>query len=181
MIDSAIDVQPMKPISSDLHHSIEQFLFREARLLDTDQQRTWLQTMVHPNIRYKVFSRQLRNRKDQNAPGPDRVHIFDDDLGMLDKRVRQFETGMQWRSDPPERLRHLISNVEGYMGEEQNQYRIFSNCLVFRNRRVHEESHFIYGRYDVLESDANGSMRLLSREIDYDQRFVEGRNLLFFL
>lgn len=164
-----------------LRAEAEAFLYREARLLDSEQLREWLGGMIDPDIRYQVWSRQLRLRKDRRAAGPAEVYIYDDDYRVLEMRVQQFESGMQWRTDPPERLRHLVSNVEAFHGEREGEYRVYSNCLVTRNRRVYEESTFVYGREDVLRRDAEGRLRLLRRLVDYDQRFIEGRNLLFFL
>jgi len=160
---------------------VEAFLYREARVLDAEQWREWLGAMVDKDIRYQVWSRQLRMRKDKRVVGPAEVYIYDDDYQVLDMRVQQFESGLQWRSDPPERLRHMVSNVEAFQGERQGEYLVYSNCLVTRNRRVYEESSFVYGREDVLRRDSEGRLRLLRRLIDYDQRFIEGRNLLFFL
>lgn len=178
-----------RPAAAEVHvaapaqvrQEIEEFLYREARLLDSERLREWLSGMVDKDIRYQVWSRQLRMRKDKRVVGPAEIFIYDDDYQVLDMRVQQFESGLQWRSDPPERLRHLVSNVEAFQGERQGEYLVYSNCLVTRNRRVYEESTFVYGREDTLRRDDEGRLRLLHRKVDYDQRFIEGRNLLFFL
>jgi naphthalene 1,2-dioxygenase subunit beta len=164
-----------------MHRLAESFLFREARLLGTERQREWLTTMVHPDIRYTVFSRELHSRKDKRFTGPDKLYLFQDTYESLEIRVKQFETGLLWRADPPERLRHVVTNVEVYLGEREDEYIVHSNCLTVRNRRVYEESFFVFGREDVLRREANGALRLLRRTVDFDQRFVRGRNLLFFL
>lgn len=181
MSRSAPEFAQSAPLSSDVLLSVERFLFREARLLNGEDQRTWLTDMVDPDVRYRVFSRELRLRKDRQASGSNRAFIYDEGFSELDARVRQFESGMQWRVDPPERMRYFVSNIEAYAGRTENEFLVFSNCLAIRNRRVYEESHFVYGRQDVLRLDRTGSLRLLSREVDYDQRYIEGRNLLFFL
>lgn len=170
-----------KPAPPDVYLSVERFLFREARLLNAEKQRTWLTDMVDSDVRYRVFSRELRLRRDRQESGVDRAFIYDEGFSDLDARVRQFESGMQWRVDPPERIRYFVSNIEAYLGQTENEFLVFSNSLAIRNRRVYEESHFVYGRQDVLRLDQVGSLRLLSREVDYDQRYIEGRNLLFFL
>lgn len=172
---------PRTRASSAMREQIEAFLFEEARLLDTERYREWLDRLVDPAIEYRVSTRQLRMRKDKRVTGPATTHIYDDNHYSLDLRIRQFESGMQWRSDPPERLRHLVSNIEAFHGANAGEYVVYSNCLVVRNRRIYEESTFVYGREDVLRADAGAQLRLLRRTVDYDQRFIEGRNLLFFL
>lgn len=160
---------------------VESFLYYEARLLDTVQYREWLDRLVDPDILYQVFSRQLRSAKNSRTSGPDKVFVYDDDHRALDLRVTQFETGLQWRTDPPERLKHVITNVEVFKGEAPDQLVVYCNCVVFRSRRIYDEATFVYGRKDVLRRDGAGCLRLLRRLVELDQRFLRGKNLLFFL
>jgi 3-phenylpropionate/cinnamic acid dioxygenase small subunit len=180
-VNDAVDHERQAPVTPDVLFTVERFLYAEARLLMADQQRKWLTTLVHPDIRYQVFVRELRLKKDSRLQRPDRAYVYDERFSDLDARVRQFETGMQWRVDPPERLRYLISNIEAFQTEKPNDLLVYSNCLAIRNRRVYEESSFVYGRSDILRRNDDGAFRLLSREVDYDQRYIEGRNLMFFL
>ena len=166
---------------SSVREEVEEFLYREARLLDTDRQREWLDCLVDPEIVYRVSSSELRMRRDKRDPQSAATFLYDDRLASLQMRVGQFETGLQWRTDPPERLRHLVTNIEAFIGERDNEFIVLSNCLVSRNRRVYDEATFIYGREDVLRRDSKGQLRLQRRHIDLDQRCVEGRSLLFFL
>jgi len=158
----------------------EAFLFLEARLLGTGQQRAWLSEMVHPEVVFQVSSRQLRSSKDKRYAQPEEVFHFDDDYGALDKRVAQTESGLQWRSDPPETLLYIVSNVEVFEDERPGDLRVYSNVLMIRDRRVYESDQFHYRRDDVLRRGEDGVLRLLSRSVVYGQRFVQGKNLLFF-
>lgn len=160
---------------------VENFLYYEARLLDHGRYRTWLDELVDPGILYQVFTRQLRSAKNSRTSGPDTAFVYDDDHRGLDVRVAQYETGLQWRTDPPERLKHIVSNVEVFPGAAPDQLAVFCTCVVHRNRRVYDEASFVYGREDILRRDAAGRLRLLKRQVELDQRFVRGKNLLFFL
>lgn len=175
---------PTRPTQVDLavRAEVEAFLFLEARLLGTGQSRAWLSEMVHPGIRYRVSSHQLRSSKDKRYGQPSEVFHFDDDLEGLNRRVAQTESGLQWRSDPPETLLYLVSNIEVFTAEDPpGDLRVFSNCIVIRDRRVYESDQFHYRREDTLRRDDGGALRLSSRSIVYGQRFVQGKNLLFFL
>lgn len=170
------------PVTRDIKDEIEQFLFREARLNDNEREREWLETMVDKDIRYQVFSRQLRYRKDTRGSGAKEVYFFDDDFAALSHRIGLRETGLQWVSDPPNRLRRIVGNIEAFDGDRPGDYRVFSNCMVSRHRMVYEHMQYIYGRADVLRRDASsGQLRLVQRQIDFDERFVRGKNLLFIL
>ena len=168
-------------VSREVRDEIERFLFREARLIDTEQEREWLETMVDPEIKYQVFSRQLRYRKDTRGSGDKEVYFFDDNYADLAHRVGLRETGTQWVADPPNRLRRIVGNIEGFEGELAGEYRVYSNCMVTRNRMVYEQMSYAYGREDILRRGADGKLRLLARVIDFEERFVRGKNLLFIL
>jgi 3-phenylpropionate/cinnamic acid dioxygenase small subunit len=170
----------LSPVAIELHHEIEQFLYREARLLDSEQLREWLDTVVDPRIRYQMVMSQERFRKDKSPAEAREVMAYDDDHAALDLRVRQFETGIQTMLDPAQRMRRFITNVEAYHANE-GEYRVLSYGLVTRFRRLYEHEQTIYGREDILKRGEDGQLRLLSRRIDLDERVVRNKNLLFFL
>jgi naphthalene 1,2-dioxygenase subunit beta len=172
--------RPETKVSEAVRTQGEAFLFLEARLLGTGQQRAWLNEMVHPEVVYRVSSRQLRSSKDKRYVQPDEVFHFDDNYAALDKRVAQTESGLQWRSDPPETLLYIVSNVEVFEDEHPGDLRVYSNVLLIRDRRVYESDQFHYRRDDVLRRGEDGVLRLLARSVVYGQRFVQGKNLLFF-
>lgn len=170
-----------REVTREVRDEIERFLFREARLIDTEQEREWLETLVDPQIKYQVFSRQLRYRKDTRGSGDKEVYFFDDSYADLDHRIGLRETGAQWVADPPNRLRRIVGNIEVFEGERTGEYRVYSNCMVTRNRMVYEQMSYAYGREDILRRDADGRLKLLQRVIDFEERFVRGKNLLFIL
>lgn len=168
-------------VSESVRSEVEAFLYLEARLLGTTQERVWLNEMVHAEVSYRVSSRQLRSSKDKRYTQPSEVLHFDDDYPALEKRVAQPESGLQWRSDPPETLIYFVSNVEVFEDEQPGDLRVYSNVLMIRDRRVYESDQFHYRRDDVLRRGEDGALRLFSRSVVYGQRFVQGKNLLFFL
>ncbi len=172
--------QSAAKVSASVRSEVEAFLFLEARLLGTAQERAWLNEMVHPEVTYRVSSRQLRSSKEHRYTQPKEVFHFDDDHAALDKRVAQTESGLQWRSDPPETLLYFVSNIEVFEDERAGDLRVYSNCQMIRDRRVYESDQFHYRREDVLRRCDDGALRLYSRSVVYGQRFVRGKNLLFF-
>ena len=173
--------QAANKVGEAVRSEVERFLYLEARLLGTAQERVWLNEMVHPDITYRVSSRQMRSSKDKRYSQANEVFHFDDDLAALDKRVAQTESGLQWRSDPAETLIYFISNIEVFEDDNSGDLRVYSNVLMIRDRRVYESDQFHYRRDDVLRRSADGGLRLYSRNVVYGQRFVQGKNLLFFL
>jgi ethylbenzene dioxygenase beta subunit len=172
----------LKPVAHDLYHEIEQTLFREARLICEGHLREWLDTLIDQTIVYQAGTRQLRAKKDHRyKASPDLALVYNEDYFYLEMRVRQSESPMQWTADPKEIVRHFINNVEVYAGDNANEYHVFSNCLVIRNRRIYEEMTYSYARKDIWRRDAQGQLRLVRRMSEVDERFVHGKNLNFIL
>ncbi|CAE6847923.1 MULTISPECIES: aromatic-ring-hydroxylating dioxygenase subunit beta [Paraburkholderia] len=172
---------PERYVSEDLRREVERFLFREARLMDTEQFREWHQQMLDPDIRYVVTSTQLRSRRERRYAQPDKVFIYDDDHRQLGIRVNQYYDPQHWRIDPPEKYCHTVTNIEAFESDREDQINVRSNCLIVRARRSYEVDQFFYTREDVVRRSSAGTLRLLSRVIDYPERCVQGRNMLIFL
>ncbi|WP_321390642.1 aromatic-ring-hydroxylating dioxygenase subunit beta [Emcibacter sp.] len=170
-----------EPVSMEVHHEIEQHLYREARILDNEMMREWLTDMVDPEIRYQLVIRDERFRKDKSPDKDREVMPFDDDYGILDLRVRQFETGMQQMMDPAQRMFRMVTNVEAFPGENEGEFSVSSYGFVSRFRRQYESESSVYSRKDVLRRGEGGKLRLLSRRIELGERVVRNKNLLFFL
>ncbi|MGD0432193.1 MAG: aromatic-ring-hydroxylating dioxygenase subunit beta, partial [Acetobacteraceae bacterium] len=108
-----------------LIREIEQFLFQEARLLDTRRFHEWLQLFTD-DVHYWMRGRSNRYPRSSKAItmlDPERYveedmsgdverGLFDEDIRSLTARVARLDTGMAWAEDPPSRTRHLITNIE---------------------------------------------------------------------
>lgn len=170
-----------RSVSIELHHEIEQFLFAEARLLDSQQLREWLTTMVDPDIRYEVVMFEERTRRDRRPKESGILHVYDDNFMVLDMRVKQFESGLQTMLDPQQRMRRAITNVSAFHGESEGEFRVLSYGLASRFRRLYEHEQLVYGREDVLRRDSDGNLRIVKRWAEIDERVTRNKNILFFL
>lgn len=170
-----------RPVTVELHHEIEQFLFHEARLLDSVRYREWFEQMIDPEISYQLAIGEERFSKDSSTGQPSEARPYDDDHKTLDRRVKQVESGRRTMLDPPERLRRYVTNLSAFHGSAEGTYRVLSYGMVTRNRRMTEREQIEYGRQDLLRRGPDGALRILSRRIEVDQRVIQGKNLLFFL
>jgi len=128
-----------------------------------------------------MIIRDERFRKDKSPEESREVMPFDDDYAILDLRIRQFETGLQYMLDPAQRMFRVISNVEAFQGEREGEITALSYGTVSRYRRLYESERSVYGREDVLKRGDDGRLRLRSRRIELGERVVRNKNLLFFL
>lgn len=160
---------------------VERLMNREARLLDTEQFSEWLEQVLDPTIRYVVVSRELRYRKERRYEAPAEMFLFNDDYVFLKARVDQFDSGMQWRTDPPERYRRLVTNIEVFRTGGKDEFAVRSNLLAQRARRAYEIDQFVCCREDLVRRCPAGTLRIVQRRIDFDERSIAGRNMLIFL
>jgi len=178
--------------NEDLIREVEQFLYREARLLDDRRFRDWL-TLFTDDVRYWMASRTNRYPKSSKAISildPDRYVEDDigreDELAILDEsketltgRVDRLDTGMAWAEDPPSRTRHMISNIEVEMGEAETEIRVYSNFIVYRSRAETEQDFYVGARQDVLRR-VDGKWKIAHRKLILDQNVLLAKNVSIF-
>jgi len=173
----------------DVLRQVEQFLYREARLLDSRQFRRWIDLLADDlrywipmrSNRYSAASKSIsildgsRYEEDDLSKENDQA-FMDEDKGSLRRRVDRLDTGMAWAEDPPSRTRHLISNVEVEPGERESEVKVYSNFIMYRSRGETEEDFYVGSREDVLRS-VDGSWQLASRKIVFEQNVLSAKNL----
>ena len=176
-------------MQDDVLRQVEQFLYREARLLDSRQFRQWIDLLAD-DLRYWIPMRSNRysaasksisildgSRYEENDLSKESDQaLMDEDKGSLRRRVDRLDTGMAWAEDPPSRTRHLISNVEVEPGERESELKVYSNFIMYRSRGETEEDFYVGSREDVLRN-VDGSWQLASRKIVFEQNVLSAKNL----
>ncbi|OLT23173.1 hypothetical protein BJF78_07165 [Pseudonocardia sp. CNS-139] len=163
-----------------LQYEIEQFLYREARLLDSWKWLEWLE-LFEDDIRYWCPLRTNRPRreiaKERGRYGE--LSHFDDDRQSLQVRVDRLGTGMAWAEEPPSRTRHLITNVmvDGVLPGVPAEFDVTSNFLLYRTNSETSTDVWAGCRSDRLRRRENGSLGIARRTIILDQAVLTGKNL----
>lgn len=171
-------------------HEVEQFLYREARLLDERRFDEWL-ALLDADVHYWMAARGNRyprssrainivdeaRYRDDDLPAHDEIAIIDDDRKTLERRVARLATGYAWAEDPPSRTRHLITNIELDPTEDPNALRVHSNFLVYRTRAETEQDFYVGARSDVLRRVGDGTLRIARRRIVLDQNVILAKNI----
>ena len=168
-------------VDRDTMYEIERFAYREARLLDDEGYRQWLGSMVAKDVLYQMPVREMRYREDSKTVGSNPgAAAFNDNYDMLSMRISRLETGLVWMEDPRNFLRRYISNIDAEWIKEPNEVKVYSNFIVYRNRRQRDETVVWGGREDVLRKD-EGNWKVAHRLVLVDQRVVLDKNLYFFI
>ena len=175
-----------------LIREVEQFLYREARLLDDRHFHEWLELFTD-DVRYYMAGRSNRYPKssmaiaildparyvESDVTGDDELAILDEDKTSLAARVARLDTGMAWAEDPPSRTRHMVSNVEVEAGDGDAEIRVYSNFLVYRSRAETEEDFYVGARQDVLRR-VDGIWKIARRRLVLDQAVLSAKNVSVF-
>jgi 3-phenylpropionate/cinnamic acid dioxygenase small subunit len=176
----------------ELIREVEQFLYREARLLDERRFHEWLELLTD-DVRYWMPVRTSRYPKSSKAIAildPDRYEeeelSREDELAILDetkdtlaRRVARLDTGMAWAEDPPSRTRHVIANIEVERAETASELKVYSNFIVYRNRSETEQDFYVGGRQDVLRK-VDDAWKIARRKIILDQNVLLAKNVSIF-
>lgn len=158
----------------------EQFLYREARLLDDRRFAEWLE-LFSDDVRYWM---PVRGGRSGRAPATEfakenELAFFDETKETLRMRVRKLGTGMAWAEEPPSRTRHLVTNVEAYETGSNSEILVYSNFVVYRTRLEAKEDLFVGRREDLLRKNAR-SWKIAQRKVFIDQSVLFADNLSVF-
>lgn len=172
----------------EIVHDIEQFLYREARLLDECKFQEWLNLLTE-DIRYWMPSMGRRYRASSKAItilDPDRYEerelsneselaLLDETKDSLARRIARLDSGMAWAEDPPSRTCHMISNVGVCEGDSDSEMAVHSNFILYRTRGESEQDFYVGSRQDVLRS-IGADWRLAYRKIILPQNVLSSKN-----
>lgn len=168
----------MSMVSLQLHHQIQQFLYREAALLDDWQFRPWL-ALLDDEIRYTMrttVNAQTRDRR--KGVQPPTTWLFNDNKFQLERRIARLETGMAWAEEPPSRTRHMISNCQISETDTPDIFAVRVNYLLYRAQKERDETFYVGTRFDrVRRLDSDDSWQLTERNIVLDQAVITSHNL----
>jgi 3-phenylpropionate/cinnamic acid dioxygenase small subunit len=176
----------------DVIREIEQFLYREARLLDERRFHEWLDLFTD-DVRYWMTSRPNRYPKSSKAlaildparynendlAAEDELAILDESKETLTARVARLGTGMAWAEDPPSRTRHMITNIEVEPGGADTELTVYSNFIVYRSRGETEQDFYVGARQDLLRR-VGDNWKIASRRLLLDQNVLTAKNVSVF-
>lgn len=173
-------------MSHERFHAIEQFLYKEARLLDDRRFNDWLELLTD-DISYTMPTRYNRLRAGPDEQWEverelDELCYFEETKASLTQRVQRFFSGMAWAEEPPSRTRHLITNIEVLDGDSPEEAVVYSSFLTYRSRlegQKGDEDSFVGRREDVLRR-VNGEWKVAKRRIIIDAVVINAQNLSIF-
>ena len=164
-----------------LRHEVEEFLYREAELLDERRYEEWLELFTDDARYFMPMRRNVPHdepEREFTREGLD-VNWFDEGKDTLARRVQQIRTGIHWAEEPPSRICHMVSNVQ-ILHASPTEIGVKSRFLVYRNRVETETDVLVGKREDVLRR-VDGRWKIARRMVILDQSVLLAKNLTFFI
>ncbi len=136
-------------------HQIEDFLYREARLMDEHAYDEWLGLWTEDALYW------VPSNDDDMDPGQ-QVAIIYDDLAQLRDRIDRLKNGAAYSQDPRSRLRRVVSNIE-IEAADDGEIVVYSNFNLTELRRSKQDT-FAGRTVHHLRRDADG-LKIVSKKV----------------
>jgi len=163
-----------------LKQEVEDFLYREADLLDERRYEEWLDLFTEDAHYWMPLRRNVPRdepEREFTREGVD-ANWFDEGKDNLARRVKQILTGIHWAEEPPSRICHIVSNIQ-IMRATLDEVEARSRFIVYRNR-VQTETDFLVGKREDLLRRMDGGLKIARRKIVLDQNVLLAKNLTMF-
>jgi 3-phenylpropionate/cinnamic acid dioxygenase small subunit len=169
-----------------LKAEVEEFLFREADLLDERRFAEWLDLLAEDITYFMPMRRNVKfgeHAARENTRLGQGISWFDEDKWTLTKRVEQILTGVHYAEEPLSRVCHMVSNVRVVEARPDlaapEEVTVRCRFLVYQNRVEYETYSFVGRRTDVLRRRGE-DWQVARREIILDQNVLLAKNLSVF-
>ena len=165
---------------------VEDFLYREADLLDNRKFKEWLALLADDIVYFMPVRRNVKfgqHADRENTRQGEGISWFDEDKWTLSKRVDQILTGVHYAEEPLSRVTHMVTNVHitdaRPSAEHAAEVTVTSRFLVYQNRVEYETYTYVGRRIDTLRR-AENDWQIARREIILDQSILLAKNLTIF-
>lgn len=137
---------------------IEDFLFRESRLLDTRKFEEWFDLFTEDALYWVPAG--------HDDIDPNRhVSIIHDDKTAIATRIKRLRSGFAYAQDPQSRVHRLISNVElGDVNEEEQTIEVTCMMLLVELARHRQTIHS--ARCEFTLNRSSGSWRVRRKKVN---------------
>lgn len=139
----------------------EDFLYREAALLDAWLLDAWLELLAD-DARYLVPSNDAREGNPAET-----LFTIADDYARIKGRVARLKDPMAHVEFPHSRTRRMITNVRVEPGDARDETVVHANFTVHRFRRGGQVSQYV-GRYRYVLREEGGATKIARREAILD-------------
>jgi len=162
-------------VDREIHHSVEQFLFREADLLDAFELQEWL-GFVAEDVTLQVPVRSAQVPGSEQSEFSETNHYLREDYEMIRERVGRLEKEYAWSENPRSRVRHVIGNVR-VLETDGDTLTVSNNQHVFRSYGDTPDHDLISAQRHTTLREAGDSFEIADRTVYLDHTVLNTKNL----
>lgn len=151
---------------------VEDFLYREAALLDEWRLEEWLDLLTEDAI-YQIPPTDVPEGDSRNT-----LFIIADDALRIRSRVKQLLSKFAWAENPHSRTRRMIANVR-VLGAEGDNIVVSANFTVHRMR--YESVDTYVGRYDLKLVRDGTNLKIRERRAILDNEALRPHGKISFI
>jgi p-cumate 2,3-dioxygenase beta subunit len=151
--------------------AVEDFLYREAALLDEWKLAEWLE-LFSPAARYEVAP--TGDPEAGSLSSADSLFLVADDRERLEQRIVRLRKPQAHAEYPHSRVRHLYSNVR-IVADEGTRLEVNSNFVTFRTKRGFTATYMGWHRWILLRKGDGFLIELKRTVLDLDGLVPQGK------
>ncbi|HHW37345.1 MAG TPA: aromatic-ring-hydroxylating dioxygenase subunit beta [Bacillales bacterium] len=159
-------------VSPETCREIEQFLFRESRLVDEGRMEDWLDLFSSECLYWVPITPGGGN------PLKEVSHAFDD-RRRLEDRIYRLRTGYAYSQIPASRTLRMLSNIEVWQEASEDQLRVRANFVLTELRTGKQKLYSGWNGYRLKKED--GEWKIVVKQVNLIDSDQGHENMTFIL
>lgn len=161
-------------VSPETQQAVEQFLYTEARLLDSFQLEEWLD-MLAEDITIRVPIRTYTHPGTEHSEFSDEGYYVKNEYTMIEERVTRLSKEYAWAENPRSRVRHVIGNVR--IEQSDDGYEVVNHQHVFRSKGDTADHDLISAERETTLRRVDDGFLIADRTVLLDHNIVNTKNI----
>jgi 3-phenylpropionate/cinnamic acid dioxygenase small subunit len=157
-----------------VQQSVEQFLYREADLLDSFELDEWLD-MLAEEITIRVPIRTYTHPGTEHSEFSEDGYYIKNEYKMIKERVNRLSKEYAWAENPRSRVRHVLGNVR--IKETTEGYEVTNSQHVYRSKGDTGDHDLISAERETMLRSINGGFLITDRSVLLDHNIVNTKNI----
>lgn len=162
-------------VDPETQHWVEQFLYREADLLDTFALEEWL-SLLEDDITLTVPVRTARDPGSERSEFSAESDYLREDYEMIRERVGRLEKEYAWSENPRSRVRHVLGNVR-VLETDGDELTVANNQHVFRSYGDTPDHDLLSAQRHTVLREAGDGFAIADRTVYLDHSVLNTKNL----
>ena len=162
-------------VDAATQHRIEQFLYREADLLDAFELEAWLE-LLDEDITLRIPVRIARHPGSERPEFSEESNYLREDYEMMRERVGRLSKEYAWSENPRSRVRHVIGNVR-VLDVADDILTVANNQHVFRSYGDKADHDMLSAQRHTTLREAGECYRITDRTVYLDHSILNTKNL----